>query len=146
MGAASEQGVAFNGWGDAARDVGDYVQAEGFFGRALDLWARIGDAEGVAGANNNPANLAMSRGDLGAAAHRHRRALAAFEPIGNVNGSALARANLAILALETGDPADPIVHAESALASQGRQGRALLPAVTRGLLGRGDRQSVERGK
>src|SRR3546814_11795804 len=127
MGAASEQGVAFNGWGDAARDVGDYVQAEGFFGRALDLWARIGDAEGVAGANNNLANLAMSRGDLGAAAHRHRRALAAFEQIGNVNGPALARANLAILALENGDPAAAILPAEAALAllgGPGKHGRA----------------------
>src|SRR3546814_2684031 len=78
LGSVSEQARACNYMGDAARDVGDYAQAEGFFGRALDLWARIGDAEGVAGANNNLANLAMSRGDLGADAHRHRRALAAF--------------------------------------------------------------------
>ena len=137
LGSLSEQARACNYMGDAARDVGDYEEADRLFGRALDLWGRIGDAEGMAGAQNNLANLAMSRGDLEAAAHRHRLALSAFEQIGNVNGAALARANLAILALENGRAEEAIAEAGRSLALLDDSGAGLLHALTRVVLGEG---------
>lgn len=72
--------------------------------------------EAIAGAHNNLANLAISRGDRHRASHHYREALNAFEKIGHSAGRSIALMNLAILAIESGDAPTAVRKAEKACA------------------------------
>jgi len=59
-GSLSQLAHAMNGLGICARDQGRYNDARARFAEALEVWSRMGDAECIAGAHNNLANLAIS--------------------------------------------------------------------------------------
>jgi len=100
--------------GNAARDSGYYQDAEAYFLRALQIWTQIGMTEAIAGAHNNLANLAISRGDPTEASRHYLDALNAFEKIGNLSGRATALINLAIVAIENGEPDAALSNADTA--------------------------------
>jgi tetratricopeptide (TPR) repeat protein len=113
-GSLSEEALASNYMGNAARDSGRYEEAESFFTHALGIWMRTGMTEAIAGAHNNLANLAISRGDHIEASRHYGEALDAFEKIGNNSGRATALMNLAIVAIENDDPTSAISIVETA--------------------------------
>ncbi|MEE9589887.1 MAG: adenylate/guanylate cyclase domain-containing protein [Hyphomicrobiaceae bacterium] len=130
LGSLSELALSSNNMGNAARDVGNYDDAERHFAHALAIWERTGNTECVAGAHNNLANLAISRGKARLARRHYKLALQAFNKIGNMAGKALARTNLAILAIETGDFQLAVRQAEKACNSLRGTGNRVLRGLS----------------
>ena len=134
-GSTSDRAQASNNLGNAARDLGDYSAAEGYFRRALTLWEQIGDIECISGAHINLGNLAMSQGDFAVAREHHQKALAVCEEIGNVQGSTLAQANLAILAVEEGDGPGAVTIAQKSLRTLSQSGNVFVRGLVQVVLG-----------
>jgi predicted ATPase len=134
-GSLSDRAQASNNLGNAARDLGDYLGAEGYFRRALVLWEQVGDTECISGAHINLGNLAMSQGDFKVAREHHQQALTVCQEIGNVQGLTLAQANLAILAAEEGDGPTAVSVAEKCLRALNQSGNVLVRGLVEVVLG-----------
>jgi adenylate cyclase len=134
-GSLSDRAQASNNLGNAARDLGNYLDAEGYFRRALALWEQVGDTECISGAHINLGNLAMSQGDFKVAREHHQQALTVCQEIGNVQGLTLAQANLAILAAEEGDGPTAVSVAENCLRALNQSGNVLVRGLVEVVLG-----------
>lgn len=67
----SEKARTANLLGNVERDMGNYQNARCYYQDALEAWQKNGDAECIAGANNNLGILEMSLGNFAAAGRYH---------------------------------------------------------------------------
>jgi len=127
----AEKARTANLLGNVERDLGNYQNARCYYQDALEAWQKTGDAECIAGANNNLGILEMSLGNFTAAGKYHSDTLKRWLEIGNVAGAALSQTNLAILALEKEDGAEALKFAGEALKNLKNAGNEILVSIVR---------------
>ena len=103
---SAQQAECLNVLGLVYKHRGQHTEAQQYFSRALSLQETLGNAEGVAIALNNLANLAEAMGRDDQAAELYRRALGFFEQLGHRQAVAVGATNLGYLALKLGHLAE----------------------------------------
>jgi tetratricopeptide (TPR) repeat protein len=104
--------------GDLAQRRGDYPAAEAFYGRALEIFERLGDQYSMAGSYHELGTLAQRRSDYSAAETLYRQALDTFERLGNQDGMATVYSSLAAFSETVGNSSEAVSHWVFALASR----------------------------
>ena len=97
-------------------------EAKALWTEALDLYRKLGDAEGIARCIAELGAVAVSAGELETAAAAYRESLELFERLGSHHRASVALANLAAIAELQGDHETSATYGERAVAEQRSRG------------------------
>jgi tetratricopeptide (TPR) repeat protein len=106
VGAVQGQGYALSALADAHRLSGDLDDALDAVRRAVDVFAELDDAAGLAHALNHLGCIERDRREFEPAEQHLREALRLREQLGDHRGENLCLANLGLLSAAAGDPAE----------------------------------------
>ena len=86
----------------------DLDEAERMHGKALEIFKKLGQLEGIANDYGNLGGIYLTRGDLDEAERMHRKALEIEEKLGRLEGMANQYANLGLISQNRGNQAEAV--------------------------------------
>ncbi len=116
LGATATVGCCANNLGIIAHLRGEYVDAIGWFTRALSAYARTGQRHGEIQTHHNLAMIHRDRSEYELAMDASREAVVGAERLGDRSLIALTRAGRAEILVQAGEPERALPEAEAALA------------------------------